>query len=88
MANHKSAIKRHRQNLKKRDHNREIRAAVRLALKKARTAVIAKDAEAPKLVVAAESAIARAAVKGLYHKSNAARKIGRLKKFATATGKK
>ena len=78
MANHKSAEKRHRQSLKKRDHNREIKAAVRLAFKKARAAIEAKDSKAGELVIAAERAVAKAANKGLYHKNNAARKVGRL----------
>ena len=84
MANHKSAEKRHRQSLVARDRNRLARAAVRLAFKKARTAVLAKDASAKELVVAAESAIAKAATKRLFHKKNAARRISRLKSLANA----
>ncbi len=84
MANHKSAEKRHRQSLKARERNRLARTAVRLAFKKARAAVVAKESTAKELVVAAERAIAKAASKGLYHKKNAARKISRLKGFASA----
>ncbi len=79
MANHKSAIKRHRQSLKRRDNNRSARSEVRTTIKNATAAVAAgKKEEAAKLVNAAERAIAKAAAKGLYHKKNAARKISRL----------
>jgi len=79
MANHKSAEKRHRQSLKRRDGNRTLRAAVRTAIRVARNAIEAKDNSAAELIVAAESAISKAATKGLYHKNNASRKISRLK---------
>ncbi|MFM1849125.1 MAG: Ribosomal protein, partial [Pseudomonadota bacterium] len=48
MANHKSAIKRHRQSLKRRDRNRDARAAVRTAIKKVRALVAAGDEKGAK----------------------------------------
>lgn len=79
MANHKSAIKRHKQSLKKRDRNRTTKAAVRTAIKKTRAAAEAGDLESAKqLLVQAERLIAKASSKGMYHRKNAARKIGRL----------
>jgi small subunit ribosomal protein S20 len=79
MANHKSAEKRHRQSLRRREHNRVGRTAVRTALKKARAALEKKDSSAKEAVLAAEKALSKAASKGLIHKNSAARKIGRLK---------
>jgi small subunit ribosomal protein S20 len=79
MANHKSAIKRHRQSLKRRDRNRDARAAVRTAIKKVRALVAAGDENGAKTsMLEAERAIAKASSKGLYHKKNASRKISRL----------
>ena len=89
MANHKSAIKRHRQSIKRRDHNRSRRAEVRTALKKAATAATSGDqAEAKTLARQAESAMAKAAKRGLFHKKTLARKISRLASSVTATSKK
>lgn len=82
MANHKSAIKRHKQSLKKRARNRTAKAAVRTAIKKTLAAVESGDhAAAKQLVVEAERVIAKAAAKGLYHRKNSSRKIGRLASF-------
>jgi small subunit ribosomal protein S20 len=78
MATHKSAEKRHRQSLKKRLSNRNVKSAVRTQIKKARAAIEQKDSNAKELVKAAEKAIAKAAAKGRFHKKNAARQISRL----------
>jgi small subunit ribosomal protein S20 len=79
MANHKSAIKRHRQSLKRRDNNRSAKAAVRTALKSAAAAAQSGDkAEAQNLARAAESLMSKASKKGLFHKATLARKISRL----------
>jgi small subunit ribosomal protein S20 len=89
MANHKSAIKRHRQSLKLRDHNRSRRAEVRTALKKASAATTAgNETEAKALARQAESAMAKAAKRGLFHKKTLARKISRLASQANAAAKK
>lgn len=79
MANHKSAIKRNRQNIKARERNRVARAAVRTAIKKASAANQAgKTEEAKELMRQAERAVAKAAAKGILHRKNAQRKISRL----------
>lgn len=79
MANHKSAIKRHRQSLKKRDRNRSAKSSVRSALKKAEVAAASGNStEALELARKAESLMASACSKGLYHKATVARKISRL----------
>jgi small subunit ribosomal protein S20 len=88
MANHKSAIKRHRQSIKRRDHNRSRRAEVRTALKKASAATAAgNETEAKTLTRQAESAMAKAAKRGLFHRKTLARKISRLTKQANAGAK-
>lgn len=82
MANHASAIKRHRQSLKRRDRNRGKKAAVRNAIKDAREAAQAGDkAKATKLLHAAERMIASAGGRNVFHRRNASRKISRLTVF-------
>lgn len=79
MANHKSAIKRHRQSLKRRDRNRSAKAAVRTAVKNASAAAVSGNkTEAETLARSAESLMAKASKKGLFHKATLARKISRL----------
>jgi small subunit ribosomal protein S20 len=84
MANHKSAIKRHRQSLKRRDRNRVIKSAVRTVVKKARKAAEEKSPETLVLAVKAEQALAKAAQKGIFNKKTAQRYISRLTKHANA----
>jgi small subunit ribosomal protein S20 len=89
MANHASAAKRHRQSIRRRDRNREAKAALRLAVKKARTAAETGDVKNAKLLlVEAERALARAASKGTVHRKNAARRIGRLAAAVAKAGSK
>lgn len=78
MANIKSAEKRNRQNQKRAASNRIYRSAARTAVKKARLAIAAGDPNAAELVRNAESALARAATKGVVHQNNAARRTSRL----------
>lgn len=79
MANHKSAIKRHRQSLKRRDRNRSTKSAVRSALKRAEAAAEnGASPEATDLARKAEALMASACSKGLYHKATVARKISRI----------
>ena len=85
MANIKSAIKRNKQNEKKRVLNRVYRGTARTYVAKARTAIDKKDVEAAKAAtLEAMSALDKAAQKGVIHKNNAARRKSRLaKKLAT-----
>jgi small subunit ribosomal protein S20 len=80
LARHKSAIKRHKQSLVKRENNRTAKAALRTVIKKFGSTV-ARDPEAAKEVLAqAVPTIAKAASRGIIHKNNASRKISRLSK--------
>ena len=78
MANHTSAVKRNRQRIKRTDRNRAAKSELRTELKKARAAVIAKPAESTALVLAAVSALDRAASKGTIPAKRASRVKGRL----------
>ena len=85
MANIKSAIKRNKQNEKKRVRNRIYRGKARTFVAKARVAINEKDSEAAKAAtLEAISALDKAAQKGVIHKNNAARRKSRLmKRLAT-----
>lgn len=79
MANHPSALKRHRQSVKKNQRNREAKSAIRTAVKKVSTLLASGDktaaAEQAKL---ATRLFDKAAIHGILHKKNAARSISRL----------
>ena len=79
MANTRSAIKRMRQNPKRRLRNRYFTGAARTAIKKARTTMeggTAQDARTATLE--AIRTLDKAADKGVIHKNNAARRKSRL----------
>lgn len=79
MANHKSAKKRARQDVKKRDRNKSYLSGVKTTLKSFQEALTKGDAEAAtKLLDVAQSSLGKAACKGIMHKNTASRKIGRL----------
>ena len=79
MATHKSAIKRARQNLRRRARNRHQRSRLRGAVRAARKAIDAGDAEAATAAVReAESLLRRAASSGLLHAKTASRHVARL----------
>ncbi len=82
MAQHKSAKKRARQNLKRRARNRHIVSGVRSAVKSLRSAT-AEDA--PAALRQAERTIRRAASKGVISKKQASRNVSRLAKRANAS---
>ena len=86
MANHKSALKRARQNVVRRERNRANKTRVKTAVKKVRAdaAVGALDA-IPQDLRAAQSIIDKAAKKGVIHRRTAARKIARLARLANRT---
>ena len=85
MANHKSALKRNKQSLVRRERNRQAKATLRTIVKSFNTAV-AKDPETAKeLLASAVPAIAKAASKGIIHKNAASRKISRLSKKLNKT---
>lgn len=81
LANIKSAIKRNRQNEKRRLHNRVYRGSARTQVRNARVAINEGDQE--KATVEVKEAIRKldlAASKGIIHKNNAARRKSRLVK--------
>ncbi len=82
MANHKSALKRNRQSLIRRERNRMNRSKVKTAIKKLDAAIEVGDSaeKAKEALVAAVPIIERAAVKGAFHKKTASRKVSRLTK--------
>lgn len=81
MPNTKSAMKRMRQNEKRRLRNRMIRTRMRTFIKKAREALAIGDpALASEAVREAVSQIDRAAQKGVIHRNAAARRKSRLMK--------
>jgi small subunit ribosomal protein S20 len=84
VAHHKSAIKRIRRNGRANVQNHQYLSSVKTAIKKFRTAVanahegtFDKTALTP-LFISAQSMLAKAANKGVLHKNNALRRIGRL----------
>ncbi|NCD25376.1 MAG: 30S ribosomal protein S20 [Deltaproteobacteria bacterium] len=79
MANHKSALKRHRQSLKSRERNRMMKTRVKNAMKAVRLAIESNDTEATaKALQNATSILDTAASKKVIHWRTAARKISRL----------
>lgn len=81
MANIKSALKRNKQNEKRRILNRVYRGRARTFVKKAQFAIGEGDADAAQAATReAISALDRAAEKGIIHKNNAARRKSRLVK--------
>lgn len=79
MANHDSAIKRHRQSLNKAEYNRWWKSRVKTAAKTVAEAAAKKDkAGAETALKAAMKEIGKAKVKGVLHKNTAARKVSRL----------
>jgi len=81
LANIKSAIKRNKQNEKRRLRNRVYRGTARTMVSKARNAFEGDDTAAAKAATLdAIKALDKAAEKGIIHKNNAARRKSRLMK--------
>lgn len=78
MANHKSAIKRIRQNEQRRLRNRIVKTRIKNVTKQVHQSLAEKAADAPAQFSSAQSVIAKAAKKGVINKRAAARKISRL----------
>jgi len=89
LANHKSAEKRARQDAKRRERNRTIRARTRTVLKGVRDDLERGTAGDPQARAReAESALRRAATKGVIPKRRASRLVSRLAKRANAAAAK
>ena len=84
VANHPSALKRHRQSEKRRLRNRTIRSRLRRIVRDVRTALAGKNVDAAEQSLAhATRALDKAVTKGVLHRNNAARKISRLTRAVT-----
>ncbi|MGD8521605.1 MAG: 30S ribosomal protein S20 [Desulfobacterales bacterium] len=82
MANHKSAEKRVRQNIKRSVRNKAVKTRIKHRTKDVRLAVSESSREAAQSsLVKVQSTIDNAAKKGVIHKKTAARKISRLSKL-------
>jgi small subunit ribosomal protein S20 len=87
VANHKSAAKRARQSVKKNHRNKSYLAMVKTMVKKflLGTKEGKKDStEIQTLFAGAQSALHKAAAKGLIHKNNASRRVSRLRHMIAA----
>ena len=85
MASHPSAIKRARQNKKRRVRNAHVKTAVATHVKKVRLAIEKKDIEGAQQALAkAVPLIHRARSQGVFHKNTSARKISRLTRGVNA----
>jgi small subunit ribosomal protein S20 len=79
VATHKSALKAHRQSLKNRDRNRQLRSRLRGALREIRSAVATGDQPGSKSAVQATvSLVDKMASKGIIHRNAAGRYKSRL----------
>ena len=87
MAHPISAIKRHRQSLRRQERNTTRRTTARSAVRRTRELIAAgNEAEAAAAVRATASALDRAARKGVIHPNNAARRKSRLMRQVNAMG--
>ena len=78
---HRSAIKQHRQSLKRWERNRAIRARLRTDVRKLRETIASQDVEhAETELRTAITALSKAASKGVLHRNAASRRIARLSK--------
>ena len=75
----KSALKANRQNIKRREHNRQMRSKLRTALKSIRASLDAKDLDAAKSALnQTVSLVDKMAGKGMIHSNTAGRYKSRL----------
>jgi small subunit ribosomal protein S20 len=79
VASHESALKAHRQNIKRREHNRQLRTRLRSALRDIRAAIDTNDpAKVKDALRQTISLVDKLAGKGLIHRNTAARYKSRL----------
>ena len=75
----KSALKANRQNIKRREQNRQMRSKLRTALKAIRASIQGKDLDAAKALVGRTvSIVDKMATKGIIHRNTAGRYKSRL----------
>jgi len=89
VANHPSAEKRNRQNIKRRERNTHVRTGVRTLVKRVRAALALGNAtEAQTALTAAVRRIDQAVTKGVFHASTGSRYVSRLMAQVAALGGK
>lgn len=82
---HKSAVKRHRQNVKRQARNQVVRTRVRHAVRELREVIAKKDmASAETMLRDTMKTIDKAVTKGVLHRNNGARRISRLSQQVAA----
>jgi small subunit ribosomal protein S20 len=75
----KSALKANRQNIKRREHNRQMRSKLRTALKAIRASLDAEDVDGAKAALnRTVSVVDKMATKGIIHRNTAGRYKSRL----------
>ena len=85
MANHKSAVKRARQNELRRLRNKAVKSRIKSIVKDVQSSTADASSEEGKIrLKTAQSVIDKASKKGVIHKRTAARKISRLAKLANS----
>jgi small subunit ribosomal protein S20 len=85
VANHPSALKRHRQSLRRRDANRIIKSTLRTIVRGVNEAVVAGEPDkAREELGRASRALAKAASKGTIHRRSASRRTSRLARKVAA----
>ncbi|MCB9667474.1 MAG: 30S ribosomal protein S20 [Myxococcales bacterium] len=88
MAEHKSALKRHRQSERRRARNRHVLTNVRTLAKRLRSAIDAGDgAKAQEALRLVAKRIDQAVSKGVYHRKTGSRYIARLSSHVHAAAK-
>ena len=86
MANHKSALKRARQNELRRLRNKSTKSRIKSLVKQVRTSTgDSSEKDTMFKLNAAQSTIDKASKKGVIHKRTAARKISRLTKLVNSS---
>lgn len=89
MANHKSALKRHRQSEKRRIRNTAVKSSIKTSIKNLRSAISKGDSKvAGELLTTTAKELDKAASKGSLHRNNASRKISRLTTAVNSIGAK
>ena len=82
----KSALKANRQNVKRREHNRQMRSKLRTSLKAIRASLDAKDLDGARTALSQTvSLVDKMASKGIIHRNTAGRYKGRLAARLTKT---
>lgn len=84
MANHKSALKRHRQSLKQAARNRAARTRIKNVVKAVRLAVANSDREGAATALMAANSVLDKYAGNAVHWKNAARKMSRLARSVNA----